>query len=323
MLDKTSRRPKPTSVFFVARFSQPMKDFGGWRREDGQASKTVVAGPMEQISGKDAGAFVSFASDGKTPLLMKVSISYSSIDNARRNMQAELDHWDFDQVVRESKQEWNQVLSRIMVKGGTKSQRTKFYTDLWRSMLGRRIVSDVQGTYMDMTGEVPQIRQVPMEKGQPRFPMHNHDAWWGSHWTLNILWPLLCPDHYSNILNTGITYYENGGLIPRGPSGGNYTWVMIGDSAVPAYAAALAKGIPSFDAEKAYAGLMKNARPGGSRDYGGYARNTNGVEATQWYLDKGYIPWGKFVNGGHGKGVSSLTLYNAYHDWCLRRWPNS
>jgi len=317
LLDKTGRRAKPTSVYFVARFNRPMQDFGGWLKEEGQASKTVVAGPIDRISGKDAGAFVSFSADGKTPLLMKVAISYTSIANARRNMQAELDHWDFDRVVRESREDWNRVLSRIAIQGGTQPQRVKFYTDLWRSMLGRRIVSDVHGTYMDMTGETPQIRQVPIDQGQPRFHMYNHDAWWGSHWTLNILWPLLCPNHYSNILNTGLTYYENGGLIPRGPSGGNYTWVMIGDSAVPAYAAALAKGIRSFDADKAYAGLMKNARPGGSRDYGGYARHTRGVEATRWYLDKGYIPWGKPVNGGHGKGVTSLTLYCAYHDWCL------
>jgi len=317
LLDKTGRRRKPTYVYFVARFDRPMQDFGGWLKQGRQAPKAVLTGPIDRVSGRDAGAYVSFGAAGEKPLLMKVALSYTSVANARRNMQAELDHWDFDRVVRESQEIWNRRLSCIAIQGGSKAQRIKFYTDLWRSMLGRRIVSDVHGTYMDMTGDKGRIRQVPLDNGQPRFHMYNHDAWWGSHWTLNILWPLLCPDHYRNILNTGVTFYENGGLIPRGPSGGNYSWVMIGDSAVPAFAAALAKGIRGFDAEKAYAGLMKNARPGGSRDYGGYARDTKGVEATQWYLDKGYIPWGKPVKGGHGKGVTSLTLYSAYHDWCL------
>ena len=34
-----------------------------------------------------------------------------------------------------------------------------------------------------------------------------------------------------NFCNTMIDMYQNGGLIPRGPSGGNYTYVMIGDPA--------------------------------------------------------------------------------------------
>lgn len=29
--------------------------------------------------------------------------------------------------------------------------------------------------------------------------------------------------------------YQTGGLIARGPSGGNYTYVMVGDQATPAY----------------------------------------------------------------------------------------
>ncbi len=317
MLDKTGRRRKPTPVYFVARFDQPMQAFGGWQQSGNGTSKALLSGSINKVSGKEAGAFVSFDTDGKRPVLMKVAISYTSVQGARQNMQAELDHWDFDQVVRESKTCWNEHLSRIILEGGTHKQRVKFYTDLWRSLLGRRIASDVQGTYMDMTGPEPKVRQVPLTQGKPSFNVHNHDAWWGSHWTLNILWPLVCPDVYSDILNTGLAFYENGGLIPRGPSGGNYTWVMIGDSSVPAYASAYAKGIRTFDVDKAYQGLLKNAQPGGSRDYGGYARDTKGVESTQWYLDKGYIPWGKPVNGGHGKGVSSLTLYNAYHDWCL------
>ncbi len=317
LLDKTGRRRKPTYVYFVARFDRPMQNFGGWLKQEGQASKAVLPGSIDVVSGKDAGAFVSFTSNGRKPLSMKVALSYTSIDNARRNMDVELDHWEFNRVVRESREDWNNRLSCITIQGGTKSQRVKFYTDLWRSMLGRRIVSDVHGTYMDMTGEEGQVRQVPLDNGKPRFHMHNHDAWWGSHWTINVLWPLVCPDVYSDVLNTGLVYYDNGGLIPRGPSGGNYTWVMIGDSAVPAYAAALAKGIRGVDWGKAYEGLMKNARPGGSRDYGGYARDTENVEATEWYLDKGYIPWRKSVKNYRSHGVTSLTLYCAYHDWCL------
>ncbi len=53
----------------------------------------------------------------------------------------------------------------------------------------------------------------------------------------------------------------------RGPSGGNYTFVMIGDPSAPFFATAHNKGIRNYDIEKAYEGLRKNAFVGGSRDH--------------------------------------------------------
>ena len=248
---------------------------------------------------------------------MKVGISYTSFDGARRNLDAELDHWDFDRVVRDSTDLWNSMLSRVKVEGGSKAQRTKFYTDLWRVLLGRRIFSDVDGSYCDMTGDKPQIRKVPRDKdGAPKFRMFNYDAWWGSHWSLNILWPLVCPEIYSEFCNASVEMYKNGGLIPRGPSGGNYTFVMIGDHAAPFITAAYAKGIRDFDYMKALEGLVRNTKADGGRYYGGYAKEPTKV-TWEDYNTRGYVAWENPLKGGHGKAVTSLTLYNAYHDWCI------
>ena len=59
-------------------------------------------------------------------------------------------------------------------------------------------------------------------------------------------------------------------MTARGPAGGNYSFVMIGDQATPLIAAAYSKGIRDFDVEAAYAGARKNAFPGGIRDRAGY-----------------------------------------------------
>ena len=81
---------------------------------------------------------------------MKVGLSYVSIGQARRNLDAELPHWDFDRVRCESRDEWNRWLGKIEVEGGTATQRKKFYTDLWHALLGRRLSSDVDGKYCDI-----------------------------------------------------------------------------------------------------------------------------------------------------------------------------
>lgn len=312
LMKATGRRRKDTPVFFVAQFSQAMTEFGGW--EKGKIRKG-----LDELKGRAVGAFARFETHGQRPLLMKVGISYTSIEGARKNLEAECSHWDFDQVVRDSTDDWNTHLSRIAVEGGSDRQKTKFYTDLWRSLLGRRVVSDVDGAYSDMTGDTRVVRKVPSgPDGHPKFNMHNFDAWWGSHWSLNILWPLLCPERISDFCNTSVTMYDNGGLIPRGPSGGNYTYVMIGDSAAPFITSAYAKGIRDFDTRKALEGLVKNTGRTGGRYYGGYAR-TPTPSVYDEYEEKGYVSWGNPLNGGrgHGNAVTSLTLYNAYHDWCI------
>jgi predicted alpha-1,2-mannosidase len=308
----TPRRPKPFTVYFVAQFDQPIAKFGGWNE------KKLREDPHHAVSGANVGAYVSFANASKQPLLLKVAISYVSVEGARRNLAAELPHWDFDRVVRESRDEWNRVLGRIEIEGGSEPQRIKFYTDLWHALLGRRIVSDVDGSYCDMTGAEPVARRVPLgPDGRPRFPHHNFDALWGSHWSLNLLWAFAYPEVMDAFCNTMVDMYRNGGLIPRGPSGGNYTYVMIGDPAASFFAAAYNKGIRNYDAQKAYEGLRKNALPGGIRDHAGYehAANASGGGMT-YYVERGYVPEGIEGRGGHKDGAS-MTLEYAYQDWCL------
>ncbi len=316
VLGGTSRRPKPTFVYFVARFDHPILEFGAWK-------DSTLLKVQNEISGENVGTFVQLKNDGK-PIQMKVAISYTNIDNARLNLENELAHWDFDQVKAESKSVWNSMLSRIKVEGGTEKQRVKFYTDLWRSLLGRRMVSDVSGEYCDMTGDTPIIRQVPLDENtQPKYPQYQFDAWWGSHWTLNILWSMAYPEILDGFCNTMVNIYENGGLIPRGPSGGNYTYVMIGDPSVPVFAAAWNKGIGHYNIEKAYEGLRKNAFPGGIRDRAGYEHNANPMGGgMNYYVERGYVPERIEAEAGHKDGAS-MTLEYAYQDWCLAQLAKS
>jgi predicted alpha-1,2-mannosidase len=307
----TSRRPRPFTVYFVAIFNQPVSDFGGWTNH-------VLQTAVKEISGINAGAYVSFAVAPKKPVLLKVAISYTSIEEARSNLQTELPHWDFDRVVRESRDDWNQWLGCLEVSGGTEAQRIKFYTDLWHALLGRRIVSDADGSYCDMTSGKAIVRRVACgPSGQPLFPHHNFDALWGSQWSLNILWSFAYPEVMDGFCNTMVDMYRNGGLIPRGPAGGNYTYVMIGDPAAPFFAAAYHKGIRHYDVEKAYEGLRKNALLGGIRDHAGYEHEANASGGgMNEYVERGYVPENIGGKGMHKDGAA-MTLEYAYEDWCL------
>jgi len=114
-----------------------------------------------------------------------------------------------------------------------------------------------------------------------------------------------------------VDYYHNGGMIARGPSGGNYTFVMIGDQAVPLLSALYHKGIRDFDVQAAYEGSKKNAFVGGIRDHAGYEAGANAKGGGMgYYVERGWIPVTNEGKGNH-REAAAQTLEYAYQDWTL------
>ncbi len=312
LMDKTTRRPKPIYVYYDIQFDTPFLQMAAWK--DGK-----LTGKTTEFSGSDGGVYLKFDTSGEKAVLMKVGISYVSADQAALNIQAELPDWDFDRVVKESADKWNSYLSRIEIEGGTPEQQRRFYTDLWHSLLGRRIISDANGKYCDMTGAETKIGQIPLDKnGNPMFNHHNSDSFWGAQWTITTLWDLVYPKTASDFINSMLLMYKDGGLIPRGPSGGNYTAVMTGASSTPFIVGAYMKGIRTFDAEKAYEGMKKNHMPGGMMGKAGYEHNSAIGGGVEYYIEKGYVPFPLPVKAsGIHKSGAAQTLEYASQDWCL------
>ncbi len=254
-----------------------------------------------------------------TPVLMKVALSYTSLANAEKNMEAELPYWDFDQIVTESKNHWNEMLGRIKVEGGSEISQRRFYTDLWHALLGRKMINDVNGAYPDNTGEAFRIGQLPMTAdGRPQFNHYNSDAFWGAQWTINTLWGLVYPEIKQEFVKSLLQYYTDGGLIPRGPSGGNYTYVMTGSSSTPFIVSTIQQGLIDEDLEAIYNALKKNHLSNGIMAKAGYEHETSLGGGLSYYEEMGYVPYpipeGKF--GLHQDGAG-LTLEYAYQDYAL------
>jgi predicted alpha-1,2-mannosidase len=318
VMEKTSRRPKDTKVFFAIHFNKPFEMLNAWK--DGE-----LTGKTNKFEGTNGGVYPVFKSKEGEQLLMKVGISYVSMDQAELNLTTELGHWDFDAVVSDSKKQWNDHLSRIEIKGNTKDQQVRFYTDLWHALQGRRIISDVNGKYSDMTGEKQKIHQIPIgTDGKPKFNHYNSDSFWGAQWTLNTLWHLVYPKISEEFVNSMLLMYDDGGLIPRGPSGGNYTYVMTGASSTPFIVSAYMKGIRGFDINKAYEGMLKNAMPGGMMSKVGYEHYTNIGGGIEYYIDRGYVPFplSDKKYGLHQCGPGTTMEY-AYQDWTLAQLAKS
>lgn len=312
LMGSTRRRPKPVFVYYVMQFDQPFEKFGAWK--DGNLLENVSS-----VEGPQTGVYVSFPTEQGEQRLMKVAISYVSIEQARINLETELPEWNFDLTVADSRNDWNRWLSKIEVEGGTEVEQRRFYTDLWHALQGRRIISDVNGKYCDMTGPERKIGQIPLDpSGKPLFNHYNSDSFWGAQWTLNTLWHLVYPKVTEEFVQSMLLMYQDGGLIPRGPSGGNYTFVMTGASTTPFIVSAYMKGIKGYDIEKAYEGMRKNHFPGGLMSKSGYEHNTATGGGLEYYIKNGYVPHPlpEPKQGFHEDGAAQ-TLEYAYQDWCL------
>ncbi|HEX8016875.1 MAG TPA: GH92 family glycosyl hydrolase [Flavobacterium sp.] len=298
VLSTNFRRPKPLTVFFKVKFNEPVTSI----------EQNTTTGNY----------LVNFGKSDKQ-IIMKVGISYTSIENAAINMEKELPHWDFDKVVSDSKTEWNNLLGRIKVEGGTPTDQRRFYTDLWHALQGRKMISDANGAYPDNSGEKFRIGQLPLDSnGKPKFNHYNSDAFWGAQWTINTLWGLAYPEIMEEFVHSLMQYYKDSGMIPRGPSGGDDTFVMTGASATPFIVSAIQKGLVKEDLQEIYTALKKNHMLNGIMGKAGYEHNTDIGGGLKYYLEKGYVPYplpdGNF--GSHQDGASQ-TLEYAYQDWTL------
>ncbi len=142
---RSSSWAKNQIVYFVAEFSRPY--------QGAQMSGNTKSPEPDYFRGEyDFG--INFAHQ---PILLKVAISYVSIEGARKNLEAELPHWDFDKVRADARAAWNKELRKIEVSGGTPDQTTTFYTALYHTMIHPNVFNDVDGRYKGHDGKVHQL----------------------------------------------------------------------------------------------------------------------------------------------------------------------
>ena len=243
---KTSGRFNDYTVYFVVRFNKPFKSFGGWEGKDIQKN-------TEEIKGKgDVGAYVDFETEEGEEVLMQSAISLVSIDQARINLEMELIEpygWDFNAVKNDARSIWNELLGKIEVKGGTEEDKTKFYTNLYRSYVARTIWSDANGKYRDPCENIKQLED-------PDSPMYGCDAFWNTFWNLNQLWTLVNPDIANKWVKSLLQMYDDGGWLAKGPAGMEYSSIMVASHSIPLIVSAYQKGIRNFDVETAWEAIL-------------------------------------------------------------------
>ena len=135
----------------------------------GSFIKDKITTDKKEEKGIGAGLYFTFNTDENEAIEIKIGLSYTSVTNARLNLETEAENLNFDKAKNMATSTWEEYLGRITVEGKVESDKVKFYTGLFHALLGRGLASDVNGAYPKNNGENGQIELN--KKGQP---IHNH-----------------------------------------------------------------------------------------------------------------------------------------------------
>jgi len=283
------------TLFFIIELNKPFKTFNAW------SAKKGVQVDIESLRDSiDVGAFITFDTQQGQQILLKTGLSLVGLEGARKNLETELGPfgWDFDAVAKKAKDEWNSLLSKITVAGGTESDKKKFYTNLYRSYAQKQTWSDVDGRYRD---PMERIQQLPHGN-----VMYGGDAFWNSFWNLNGLWSLITPEIMNNWVRTQLELYDKTGWTNNGPTGLEHTGVMEVTHEVALMVAAYMKGIRNYDQELFYKALKNTVTmQGGRQPMSGLA----GMDHLDVYTQLGYVPF--------DVSRTDRTLNYAFSDYCF------
>jgi predicted alpha-1,2-mannosidase len=289
---------KHKNVYFCAKFSKPFKSSGTWTDD-------VPKENSKEASGKYIGAFVNYETSENETIEVKVGISYTSIEQARLNLDTEIPGWNFDEIKENAEENWNKALCKIEIEvpevNGEAYNHGKivtFYTALYHALLFPATFSDVDGKYVGLDGQVHTSTD---------FTYLSDFSLWDTFRAEMPLLTLIEPRRNVDAIRTMLAQYEQGGWLPTPQQFGNsYTNDMIGDHPVAVIVDAYHKGISDFDVEKAYEAVKKNAMETPPADHP--SRGRVGLDD---YLKYGYIPYDKL------RESVSRTLEYAYNDWCV------
>lgn len=272
--------------------------FTGYQWGEGKIYFYAVANyPVDKVSMvKDDAhevAVVDFSdSKGDMPLELKIGFSFVSVENARMNLEAEMLDKTFAQVAEEADATWEQLLSKIRVKGGTEREKGLFYSCLYHSFKWPALRSDVNGDYTDVRGDV-------VNNG---FHYYTDPSFWDDYRNKLILLGMISPDVTVDVIKS---------ITDKGEKRGGYMPTFFhGDHASTFISGTWLRGIQDFDLERAYRLILKNATVPGRR----------GRIYLDEYLERGWISEKDTTNvptwDEYKAGVTKTVEY-AYDDYAV------
>ena len=262
--------------FFVVKFNRPVTEKINLEMSETEKGQRIVAG---------------FDMEPGDELLMKIALSSTGIEGAKKNLETEIPGWDFEATRQAAKDGWNSYLSRINVTG-TKEQLINYYTCFYHALIQPNQISDVDGMYRNAKNEV-------VKTGGDAF--YSTFSLWDTYRAAHPFYTIMVPERVDGFINSLIENGEAQGFIPIWALWGKDNYCMVANHGVAVVAEAYRKGFRGFDAERAL-NIMKRTQTESHK------------LKSDWetYMKYGYFPTDLI----RAESVSS-TLESVYDDYAV------
>ncbi len=278
-------------VYFVMQFSRPFEGIS--IQQDGQ----MLAGGAA-ADGKIVKAALNYNTVDNKVVVVKVGISSTSVDGARKNLTAEVPGFDFDAVHNAATKTWSAALGTVKVETPDPVVRRTFYTNLYDSMLAPTLFDDTDGAYLGRDNKVHTA---------PGFQNYSTFSLWDIFRAESPLLTIVQPERVPNMAQSLLAEFKESGTgrLPIWPLAENETYCMVGYHSIPVIADAYFKNLLPNDAEAMYQAMRTTAMG-----------STDGLND---YKTSGYV----YSSSEGSKQSVSRTLEYAYDDWCIARMAQS
>jgi predicted alpha-1,2-mannosidase len=300
----------------ISGYNPAHRIYQGWGQPAGFNGYFVVQveRPFSVKGTFNNGAYIGFKAKAGERVRIRIGTSFTSIDAARSNLQAEIRSWDLAIVRTECARTWETALRQVQVQGQGEAQKRIFYTALYHSLQHPRLFNDVDGTYPMFAH---QYEQDQLKEGN----YYDDFSMWDIYRAQLPLLEILMPDKVNDMAASLVRKGQQGGWLPIFPCWNSYTGAMVGDHSIAFIASAWLKGINRYDGRAAYTLMRRNAFETPSRPE--YV-DGKGRRALASYLQYGYVPLEDSVpDAFHKKEQVSRTLEYAYDDYALAMMAKS
>jgi len=282
--------PKEFKAWFLIQFDQDFTDYGTWENE-----KNTIQEKSLTAEGKGRGAYVKFKNGAKVQA--KVTSSYISPEQAQITLEREIgNHKSLDVTKKQGEKVWNDLLGRILVEGASQDQMETFYSCMFRSNLFSR-------KFYEIDADGNPYYFSPYDSKIHEGYMFTDNGFWDTFRSQFPLTNILHPTMQGQYMNALLDAQDQCGWLPSWSAPGE-TGGMIGNHAISLITDAWAKGIRTFDPERALKAYLHEATNKGP--WGG----ANGRPRWKEYWQLGFIPYPE------SSGSTAQTLEHAYNDWC-------
>ncbi len=223
-------------------------------------------------------------------IILRVGISAVDTAGAKKNLETEIDGFDFIAHRSKINRMWEKELSKIYFHSDEKDINTIFYTALYHSFLNPNTFSDVDGRYRGMDKAIHQLTK----KEDKQFTVF---SLWDTFRATHPLFTLVQREKTGQFIRTFERMDKEQKDLPVWELAGNETECMIGYHSVSVIADAYINRVDDFDAHAILAAMIRTAK--------------DSAYSKDFYTENGYLSLEK-----EPESVSKILEY-AYDDYCI------